>query len=166
MAVSAPFNGANVAGLRCAKDLRSGTYAEPADRTTSAPPIARAVRCKSRISLKKLKIRTTVPRRGQRAEAACRSTWVSVAVNLVLTATQIAAGILSKSQGPIADGIHSLPDLVADLVVLFANHNSQKDADADHPYGHHRFETAASLMLGALLLAVGLGTPWSAFLKL
>jgi cation diffusion facilitator family transporter len=50
--------------------------------------------------------------------------------------------------------------------VLFANHHSQKDADADHPYGHHRFETAASLVLGALLLAVGLGMLWSAFLKL
>ncbi len=102
----------------------------------------------------------------QRAAAASRSTWVSVAVNLLLTTTQIAAGILSKSQGLIADGIHSLSDLVADFVVLFANHHSQKDADADHPYGHHRFETAASLVLGALLLAVGLGMLWSAFLKL
>lgn len=102
----------------------------------------------------------------QRAAAASRSTWVSVAVNLFLTTTQIAAGIFSKSQGLIADGIHSLSDLVADFVVLFANHHSQKDADADHPYGHHRFETAASLVLGALLLAVGLGMLWSAFLKL
>jgi cation diffusion facilitator family transporter len=102
----------------------------------------------------------------ERAAAASRSTWVSVAVNLLLTCTQIAAGVLSKSQGLIADGIHSLSDLVADFVVLFANHHSQKDADADHPYGHHRFETAASLVLGALLLAVGVGMLWSAFLKL
>jgi cation diffusion facilitator family transporter len=102
----------------------------------------------------------------ERAAAAARSTWVSVAVNLVLTTAQIAAGILSKSQGLVADGIHSLSDLVADFVVLFASHHSQKDADADHPYGHHRFETAASLVLGALLLAVGLGMLWSAFLKL
>ena len=83
----------------------------------------------------------------ERAAAASRSTWVSVAVNLVLTTTQIAAGLLSKSQGLIADGIHSLSDLVADFVVLFANHHSQKDADAGHPYGHHRFETAASSRL-------------------
>ena len=102
----------------------------------------------------------------QRAAAASRSTWVSVAVNSVLTATQIAVGIASKSQGLVADGIHSLSDLVADFVVLFANHHSQKDADAAHPYGHQRFETAASLLLGALLLAVGLGMLWSAFLKL
>ncbi len=102
----------------------------------------------------------------ERAAAASRSTWVSVGVNLVLTVAQIAVGILAKSQGLIADGIHSLSDLVADFVVLFANHHSQKDADEDHPYGHQRFETAASLILGALLLAVGVGMLWSAALKL
>ena len=98
----------------------------------------------------------------ERAAAASRSTWVSVGVNLLLTIAQIVAGVLAKSQGLIADGIHSLSDLVADFVVLFASHHSQKDADADHPYGHQRFETAASLVLGVLLLVVGLGMLWSA----
>lgn len=102
----------------------------------------------------------------ERAAAASRSTWVSVVVNLALTSTQIVAGVLTKSHGLIADGIHSLSDLVADFVVLLANHHGQKDADADHPYGHRRYETAASLVLGALLLAVGLGMLWSSFLKL
>jgi len=102
----------------------------------------------------------------ERSAATSRSTWVSVAVNLVLTCTQIVAGVLAKSQGLIADGIHSLSDLVADFVVLFASHHSQKDADQDHPYGHQRFETAASLALGLLLLAVGLGMLWSAVGKL
>jgi cation diffusion facilitator family transporter len=102
----------------------------------------------------------------ERAKAASRSTWVSVGVNLVLTITQVTVGILAKSQGLVADGIHSLSDLVADFVVLFASHHSKKDADEDHPYGHHRFETAASLVLGALLLAVGVGMLWSAFRKL
>jgi cation diffusion facilitator family transporter len=102
----------------------------------------------------------------ERAIAASRSTWVSVAVNLVLTVTQVVVGVLSKSQGLVADGIHSLSDLVADFVVLFAGHHAKKDADEDHPYGHQRFETAASLALGALLLAVGVGMLWSAFRKL
>lgn len=102
----------------------------------------------------------------ERAAAAARGTWVSVAVNLLLTSIQIVAGVLTRSQGLIADGIHSLSDLVADFVVLLANRHSLKDADADHPYGHHRFETAASLVLGALLLVVGAGMLWSAFLKL
>lgn len=102
----------------------------------------------------------------ERSAAASRSTWVSVGVNLFLTIVQIAAGILAKSQGLIADGVHSLSDLVADFVVLFASHHSKKDADQDHPYGHQRFETAASLVLGVLLLVVGVGMLWSAFLKL
>jgi len=102
----------------------------------------------------------------ERAAAASRSTWVSVVVNLLLTVTQIVVGVISKSQGLVADGIHSLSDLVADFVVLLANHASQKDADEDHPYGHQRYETAASLVLGGLLLAVGVGMLWAAFRKL
>jgi cation diffusion facilitator family transporter len=102
----------------------------------------------------------------ERAQAASRSTWVSVAVNIVLSVSQIVAGVLSKSQGLIADGIHSLSDLIGDFVVLLAGHHSQKGADEDHPYGHQRFENAASLVLGMLLLAVGMGMLWSAATKL
>jgi len=102
----------------------------------------------------------------ERAAAASRSTWVSVAVNIALSTLQIGAGILSKSQALVADGIHSLSDLVSDFVVLLAGHHSKKDADEDHPYGHHRFETAASLALGLILLAVGGGMLWSAVGKL
>ena len=102
----------------------------------------------------------------ERAAAAARSTWVSVAVNVVLSAAQIAAGIFSKSQGLIADGFHTLSDLIADFVVLAANHHSQKEADAEHPYGHQRYENAASLVLGLLLLAVGIGMLWTAFTRL
>ncbi|WP_048439811.1 cation diffusion facilitator family transporter [Caenimonas sp. SL110] len=102
----------------------------------------------------------------QRATAAARSTWVSVGVNLVLTTLQITVGILAKSQALVADGIHSLSDLVADFVVLFASHHAKKEADEGHPFGHQRFETAASLILGALLLAVGVGMLWSAAQKL
>jgi cation diffusion facilitator family transporter len=102
----------------------------------------------------------------ERASAAKRSTWVSVVVNILLCTAQILTGIFAKSQALIADGIHSLSDLVGDFVVLFANHHSQKDADEDHPYGHQRFETAASMVLGVLLIIVALGMLWAAFEKL
>ncbi|HEU4372032.1 MAG TPA: cation diffusion facilitator family transporter [Telluria sp.] len=102
----------------------------------------------------------------ERAAAASRSTWVSVGVNIAISALQIGVGIVAKSQGLIADGVHSLSDLVADFVVLFASHHGAKDADAEHPYGHGRFETAASLVLGALLVVVGAGMLWSALMKL
>ncbi len=101
-----------------------------------------------------------------RFNAARKSTWVSVVVNLFLTLGQVIVGAISGSQGLIADGIHSLSDLVADFVVLLANHKSKKEADEDHPYGHYRYENAASLVLGALLLIVGIGMLWSAIHKI
>lgn len=102
----------------------------------------------------------------ERASAASRSTWVSVFVNVVLSIAQIAIGILAKSQALIADGFHSLSDLVSDFAVLVANRHSQKDPDEDHPYGHYRYETAASLAVGMLLLGVSAGMLWSALIKL
>ena len=97
-----------------------------------------------------------------RARAASRSTWVSVWVNVVLTVAQIAIGLAARSQALVADGLHSLSDLVSDFVVLFVNRHSHKGADAEHPYGHQRFENAATLLLGALLMSVGVGMLWSA----
>ncbi len=95
-------------------------------------------------------------------QAAKKSTLVSVVINIALATAQIFVGIFSGSNGLIADGIHSLSDLLADFVVLFANHHSSKDADDDHHYGHQRFETAASLFLGLSLLGVGLAMLWGA----
>jgi cation diffusion facilitator family transporter len=56
----------------------------------------------------------------------------------------------------VADGIHSASDLLADFFVLYANRRGSHPADPEHPYGHGRFETAASLVLGALLAGTGL----------
>jgi len=86
-----------------------------------------------------------------------RITWISVAVNIVLTALQLAVGLVAHSQSLIADAMHTLSDIVSDGFVLFANRKGAEAADADHPYGHGRFETAASLVLGLLLAATGGG---------
>lgn len=102
----------------------------------------------------------------ERFRAARKSTWISVFVNCFLTLWQIVTGIFSGSQGLIADGIHSLSDLVADFVVLIANHKSKKDPDDDHHYGHHRYENGASLILGSILFIVGIGMLWSAANKI
>lgn len=95
--------------------------------------------------------------------AARKSTLVSVVVNCFLSAWQITVGIFSHSQGLIADGIHTFSDLVADFVVLIANKSSQKEPDKEHPYGHFRYENAASLVLGTILIIVSLGMLWTAF---
>ncbi|AKZ62295.1 cobalt transporter [Herbaspirillum hiltneri N3] len=102
----------------------------------------------------------------QRYLAGRQSTLVSIVVNVVLTTLQIVTGLFSGSQALVADGVHSLSDLVADFVVLFAARQSRNPADADHQYGHQRFETAAALALGGALLAVGIGMLVSAFFKL
>lgn len=91
----------------------------------------------------------------QRHTLASRSTWVSAAVNVLLTLVQIAAGFFAHSQSLIADGMHSLSDLVCDFLVLVASHHSKDPADEGHPYGHGRVETAASFALGAILAATG-----------
>ncbi len=92
-----------------------------------------------------------------RFAAARKSTWVSIVINLLLTVMQVLAGFFGKSQSLMADGMHSLADLLSDVLVLFANRHGNKHADAEHPYGHARIETAASLILGASLAALGIG---------
>src|SRR3984957_9701580 len=91
-----------------------------------------------------------------------KSTFVSIALNTVLMTLQIVIGVIAHSQALVADGVHSLADLVSDFVVLIANRHSGVKPDADHNYGHSRYETVASLFLGALLIAVGVGMLWRA----
>jgi cation diffusion facilitator family transporter len=96
------------------------------------------------------------PESQTKQQAARKSTMVSVVINVVLSSLQIVVGSVAHSSALIADGIHSLSDLLSDFVVLFVNRHSNKEADADHNYGHYRYETAASLFLGLSLLGVGL----------
>jgi len=86
-----------------------------------------------------------------------RVTLTAAAVNAVLASLQILFGLLGKSQALLADGIHTLSDLSTDFIVLYASRRSSKAADKDHPYGHGRIETLASMLLGAILGMVGIG---------
>lgn len=114
------------------------------------------------MSSEELPVSTRLPIDDSRYHDARVVTWVSVAVNLGLTAVQIAVGILAHAQSLVADGFHSLSDLVADFMVLVANFHSRHPADAGHPYGHQRIETVASFGLGVLLVATGGGILWAA----
>lgn len=100
---------------------------------------------------------TTTISSSDKQRVARKTTFVSVGLNSVLVVLQIAVGVFAHSQALIADGVHSLSDLVSDFVVLLANRHSGAKPDADHNYGHSRYETVASLFLGALLIAVGVG---------
>lgn len=91
----------------------------------------------------------------ERFAAAQKSTWVSIVINVLLTLLQLLGGFFSHSQALIADGLHSMSDLLSDVLVLFANRHGNRHADAEHPYGHARIETAATLILGTFLAALG-----------
>lgn len=93
----------------------------------------------------------------ERLAAAQRATWVSAGVNLLLSIVQLIVGWAAHSQSLIAHGLHSFSDLLSDFLVLWANHQGAHPADAAHPYGHARIETAATLVLGISLALVGGG---------
>ena len=91
-----------------------------------------------------------------RYRATRRVTWVGIGVNLALAAIKIVAGTLGNSQALVADGVHSISDLATDAVVLLAARHAAQDADTDHPYGHGRIETAATVGVGILLLGTAM----------
>ena len=86
-----------------------------------------------------------------------RATWAGVAVNLPLAIGKIGLGWLAGSQALVADGVHSLSDLASDAAVLWALRHSHRPPDAEHPFGHGRFETMATLVVAAMLGLATLG---------
>ncbi len=90
-----------------------------------------------------------------------RASYVGAAVNVLQMLIKIGFGILGQSAALIADGIHSLSDLLSDLLVIIAVRLGSREADHDHPYGHRRFETIATVILGGSLIAVGGAIVWS-----
>lgn len=89
-----------------------------------------------------------------------RVTWVSTAVDLVLSVVKLLVGLWVRSPALVADGIHSLSDLLTDAFVLFINRVSHSEPDAEHPYGHARFENIGTLLLGGMITAVAVGLAW------
>lgn len=87
-------------------------------------------------------------------------TLVGAAVNLVLAVLKIVFGYMGRSHALIVDGIHSFSDLLSDVVVWYAATHAGHGPDEEHPYGHGRFETAATLGLGAMLVLVAGGIVW------
>ncbi len=102
----------------------------------------------------------------ERAAEAQKATWVSVAVNLVMTVAQLIVGWLAHSQSLVAHGLHSFSDLLSDFLVIYASRQSAHPADTAHPYGHARMETAATLVLGASLTVIGGGILWESGMRL
>lgn len=95
-----------------------------------------------------------------------RITIVAAAVNAVLAVVKIVGGVVGQSQALVVDGVHSLSDLASDGLILGAARIGARGPDSNHPFGHARFETAATLALAAILLLVAGGFAYDAVLRL
>lgn len=93
----------------------------------------------------------------QRAREAKKVTWVGFVINLLLSIAKLIAGITGKSAAMVADAVHSISDFTTDVVVLAFVGVTAKDCDDNHHYGHGKYETFATLLISAALLAVGIG---------
>lgn len=82
-------------------------------------------------------------------------------VNVFLLLIKLAAGILGHSSAMVADAIHSLSDFLTDIVVILFVRWSGKPADEDHDYGHGKYETIATSLIGMALLIVAIGLGWN-----
>jgi cation diffusion facilitator family transporter len=87
---------------------------------------------------------------------------VGMGVNIALSALKLVVGLVGNSMALVADGIHSISDMATDLTVLIGIHFGSKEADSEHPYGHGRIETFASIVIALVLVVVGLGMVYKA----
>ena len=86
-----------------------------------------------------------------------RAAWAGVCLNAPLAAAKIITGLVAQSQALVADGVHSLSDLMSDAAVIWALGHSHRPPDDDHPFGHGRFETLATLAIAAMLALAAAG---------
>lgn len=93
----------------------------------------------------------------QRYKDTVRVTIIGAIVDFLLGVAKIIVGFASQSQALIADGVHSLSDLVTDVAVLYAAKHSHLEADEEHPYGHGRIETVVTVGLGIALIGISIG---------
>lgn len=84
-------------------------------------------------------------------------TLIGSAVNAVLIALKFVAGFAGRSSAMVADAVHSLSDFISDVIVLVFVKIAGKPKDKGHDYGHGKFETLASMIIGLLLIGVGIG---------
>lgn len=98
----------------------------------------------------------------QRERAIYRVTLWGSMVNFLLTLFKFVAGVAGGSAAMVADAVHSLSDFVTDIVVILFVRLSGKPCDGDHKYGHGKYETLATALIGLMLAVVGLGILYSA----
>lgn len=92
-----------------------------------------------------------------REQSIFKITWIGSIVNFILLIFKFIAGILGHSSALIADAVHSLSDFITDIIVIVFVKISSKPEDVNHRYGHGKYETLATALIGLALFAVGAG---------
>ena len=98
---------------------------------------------------------------GSREKKALKVSWIGLWVNAVLTAFKFVAGILGHSAAMTADAVHSLSDFATDIVAVITFRITGRPVDSSHDYGHGKFETLSSVVIGVSLVVVALGILYS-----
>ena len=96
-------------------------------------------------------------RASTREKEILRITWIGSIVNFILVIVKLLAGIIGHSAAMVADAIHSLSDFVTDIIVILFVNISGKPEDEGHDYGHGKYETLATAIIGLILFFVGIG---------
>lgn len=100
-----------------------------------------------------------------RKEKIMKITVLGSLANFLLLIFKFVAGWLGNSSAMIADAVHSLSDFITDVIVLLFIHISSKPKDKGHDYGHGKFETLATSIIGIVLMCVGIGLFWESSSK-
>ncbi|MFC3283201.1 cation diffusion facilitator family transporter [Litchfieldella rifensis] len=103
---------------------------------------------------------------GAMTRDAYRVTVIGAVLDCLLGLAKVIVGIMVGSAALVADGVHSFSDLVTDVFVLAATHFGRQAPDTNHPYGHGRIETLATLWLGSILIFVAGGIAWASLTRL
>ena len=92
-----------------------------------------------------------------------RTLLVSIIVNIGLVISKLIIGFLGSSKALIANGIHSLTDMITDIIAIVGNNLSRKPADTRHPYGYGQIEYVTNIIMGLTILILGVTQIFSAF---
>lgn len=93
-------------------------------------------------------------------------TWVGLGWNAALSVAKLVVGVVGNSQALVADAVHSASDFATDVAVIVGSHFWNSPPDAEHPYGHRRFETLVTIGIGLAVAAVGVGIGYKSVLAL
>ena len=101
------------------------------------------------------------PTAGQRTRESLRVTWIGFVVNALISVLKLLAGVLGRSAAMVSDAVHSMSDLLSDVVVVVGVRLGARPIDGNHDYGHGKLETLSAVIIGLMVVLAGAGILFS-----